>query len=458
MIYGSPTPPYLLSSAGSQIWTQNTGTILDASEAGDHFGGALAWADFDRDGYDDLAIGVPDEDVGTIVDAGGVAVLYGSPSGLSPARNQFWTQNSANIRDQSEKGDRFGAALAAGVFSTPYGCTGTGMGLAMGVRSEDLGTGKTDAGAVNVIYARAHALSSCGNQFWTQDSAGILDSAEAGDHFGATLAVGRFEGFETQDLAVGVPEEDVAAIVHAGAVAVLRSYAGGFSPSGNEFWTQDSGTVQDSAEAEDHFGSALAAGQFFAACCPGEGLAIGVYGEDVGSVVDAGAVNVLHGNDGLTDQNNLFLTEPSPGAGNRFGYSLGATSTLLAMGIPGEDVTGIIDAGSVWSCKWNNAIEGFECAPQWSQDSAGIEDSAEQADAFGSAVAVVPTSGTYGAVMAIGVPGEDLTGGPTDAGAVNVLYGDQYGFGTTDNQFWSQDSPGIPGVAEVGDKFGSPLA
>ena len=40
-------------------------------------------ADFNGDGKDDLAIGVPGEDVGSTINGGAVQVLYGSSSGLS---------------------------------------------------------------------------------------------------------------------------------------------------------------------------------------------------------------------------------------------------------------------------------------------------------------------------------------------------------------------------------------
>ncbi|HEY7083060.1 MAG TPA: integrin alpha, partial [Nitrososphaeraceae archaeon] len=55
--------------------------------------------DFNGDGNDDLAIGVPGEDLGSIfnADAGGVEVIYGSSNGLSATlvhADQFWTQDS----------------------------------------------------------------------------------------------------------------------------------------------------------------------------------------------------------------------------------------------------------------------------------------------------------------------------------------------------------------------------
>ncbi len=44
------------------------------------------------------------------------------------------------------------------------------------------------AGAVNVLYGGAGGLSGTGNQFWHQDSPGILDVVEPLDAFGTALA------------------------------------------------------------------------------------------------------------------------------------------------------------------------------------------------------------------------------------------------------------------------------
>jgi FG-GAP repeat len=69
--------------------------------------------DFDGDGEDDLAIGVPGEDVGSILDAGAVNVLYGSSNGLTSSGSQFWHQDKSGIEDTAEQDDAFGAALAS---------------------------------------------------------------------------------------------------------------------------------------------------------------------------------------------------------------------------------------------------------------------------------------------------------------------------------------------------------
>jgi hypothetical protein len=69
--------------------------VPGASEVGDKFGRTVASADFDRDGYADLAVGQPRETVGGVFAAGAVTVIYGSARGLHtlgypyPAESSF---------------------------------------------------------------------------------------------------------------------------------------------------------------------------------------------------------------------------------------------------------------------------------------------------------------------------------------------------------------------------------
>jgi hypothetical protein len=197
-----------------------------------------------------------------VADAGAVSVLYGSASGLSDRAevdNQLWDQDTGSIVDVAETGDRFGAALAAGNIN------GDGRAdLAVGVPDEDIGADDY-AGAVNVLYgASPVGLHRMGNQFWHQDSPGVVDAASSSDEFGAALAVGDFDGNRLGDLAVGVPGERVATAAGAGAVSVLYGSVTGseLTAAADQIWTQDSLGVWDDAETDDWFGSALAAGDF----------------------------------------------------------------------------------------------------------------------------------------------------------------------------------------------------
>ena len=83
-----------------------------SADDGDPSGDSLLPTGFDGDGYADLAVGVPWEEVEGADSAGAVNVLYGSAGGLSATGNQMWHQNSTGIAGGVEQGDWFGYALA----------------------------------------------------------------------------------------------------------------------------------------------------------------------------------------------------------------------------------------------------------------------------------------------------------------------------------------------------------
>ena len=176
------------------------------------FGFSLSSGDFNADGKDDLAIGVPVEDIGSISNAGGVEVIYGSSSGLSATlahADQFWTQDSTNIDDSAETGDKFGISLSSGDFNADGKDD-----LAIGVPGEDLGS-IINVGGVEVIYGSSNGLSATlahADQFWTQENVDIDDSAETGDSFGNSLTTGDFNADGKDDLAIGGQVEDVGSI------------------------------------------------------------------------------------------------------------------------------------------------------------------------------------------------------------------------------------------------------
>jgi hypothetical protein len=189
VLFGSFTSGELLTTEGS-LFISQTNLSGTSAEAGDRFGWSLAAGRFDSDFRADLAVGAPGENIGTIVDAGIVHVLYGDTFGPSLTRTQIWHQDVANIPDTAERGDQFGYALS----SWNYGKS-TQSDLAIGVPFEDLlsastGTQQVDAGAVIVIYGSSTGLAATAAapaQLWHQDSAGINDSAQAGDRFGVSL-------------------------------------------------------------------------------------------------------------------------------------------------------------------------------------------------------------------------------------------------------------------------------
>ncbi len=236
-----------LASTGSKYFAQDSAGVSDTDEEGDHFGAALAIAQFGGSSHADLAIGAPHEDAGAVTDSGLVHVLLGSASGTTATGSQYWNQSTGGIADAPEASDMFGASLAAGDLNDDNRAD-----LAIGVPGEDAG-----AGAVHSLLAAASGLVSTGSTFWSQSSTGIADGEEADDHFGTTLAIADFGGSDHADLAIGAPDEDLAAATDAGVVHVLPGSAAGPTATGSQLWGQDTSGVLEAAEAGDRFGGGL---------------------------------------------------------------------------------------------------------------------------------------------------------------------------------------------------------
>lgn len=238
-----------LTATSDQIWTQDSVGILDFAEAYDAFGRALTTGDFNGDGRDDLAIGVPGENVGTGAAGGAVNVIYGrsAVTGLSDAGDQFWSQQSAGIPDVAASGDLFGHALGTGDFNADGRDD-----LAIGAP----GDGDSNEGVVNVIYGRFaySGLDSLNAQLWHQDVGGMLSTQDANENFGVSLTVGDFDGNGFSDLAIGVSHEHGIPAAVAPAVHVVHGWnaATGLTSTLNQLWHQDSTGVNDAVENTDY--------------------------------------------------------------------------------------------------------------------------------------------------------------------------------------------------------------
>jgi FG-GAP repeat len=433
-----------------ETFRQGAGGVAGAAERGDRFGTALAIGLFNDDTFDDLAVGVPGEDVGGAVDAGAVSILYGSASGL--------TGGPLLTESPPRAGARFGAALAASDFNFD--------------RAHDLAVGAPDAavagaaraGRVTVLLGSSvpggpTGLGSGGVLVFRQGAGGLPGAAEPGDRFGAALAAGDMTpgGSFSDDLAVGAPGEDVGAAVDAGAVNLIAGTEAGLAPGALY--------LQGRPERGDRFGSALTLNNFLGS---GDDLAVGAPGETVAGIAGAGAVSLFDGTATAPGREWLLhegLANSGPvEAGDAFGAALGWYTVhpggflmTLVVGAPGRNRFGT-DAGAVFPC-YSYPGQGLLCDQHRLQDEGA---GAEAGDAYGAAV----SGGSYFTAdrnfydadgledVVVGAPGETV-GSARGAGAATIIYGDQYFEIQT---LLYQGHGGVGGTPEPGDAFGAAVA
>jgi hypothetical protein len=296
-------------------------------------GASLAVADFNGDGFDDVAAGAPGTSHGDAVSTGSVLLFFGSPFGLLTV--QVIEQTGL---DNNEAHDRFGAAVAAGDFDADGWAD-----LAVGAPGESLDD-EPSAGAVYIYRGSPTGV-------WAErvlDQSG-LGFAEQGDELGSALAAGDLDGDGHADLAIGAPGEAPGPDPKSGAVFVYRGTVLGLTPA----QALDQRGL-DHNELGDRFGHALTTGDF-----NGDGrdeLAIGAPGETLGQDPRSGAVYVFRGDlDRLVTlqmitQTGLGANEPE----DNFGAALSSGNYVddfradLAIGAPGEAKGAVPPAGAVY--------------------------------------------------------------------------------------------------------------
>ena len=442
---------------GSLEFEETCGDIDVTVDLGDEPDSDPRVCDFNMDGYGDLAVGVPGEDLvsNSQADAGGVVTVPGWASGLNTDASKWIDQNKPGIGDSVEVLDQFGIAATCGDFNNDgYD------DLAVGANGEGIGT-KWNAGAVSVIYGSSSGLNTETSDFLHQDQPGVGGSSELDDYFGESLAAGDFDGDGYEDLAVGIPGEDVGSTQDAGAVQIFYGDSGGLGAS-SKLFDAKTPSVVGAAEAFDFFGASVAAGDF-----DGDGyqdLIVGIPGEDLSGKTDAGAVHVFYGSpSGISFERDKFFSQDTPGvagnveAGDSWGQSVAAGDVNgdgkddALVGIPGEDIGSIANAGAIGYLE--GSISGLTATGSRviSQNSSGIKNTSETSDLMGWSVVVADFNGDGYADLGVGLPGEN-----NFAGAIQVILGSASGVSESD-QYKTQASPGVPGASEINDFFGASL-
>ncbi len=345
---------------GSASIDQDLSWVPGGAGAGDHFGNHLATVDYNEDGYTDLAVSASEENVGSAVDAGFVEILFGGKDGLGsgPAARHFeqGAGNGSIGASGPESGDRMGASLAAGTTAAgePW--------VLIGTPGESLGA-LAKAGAAFYVHGDT-------NVGISQDTSNVPGAAEADDAFGTAVAG------DSNFIAIGAPNDAISGDADAGNLAVFNHKldAKGI-PTLVTGMDQDNVEISGASEAGDKFGASLALVAYRpsgATAATDSILAIGSPGEALPSVTGgpqhAGAGNVMivrlkadntwdytHAvNQGTADDDRSGTIEAGDASGsslsavNTAPRSVGSATTLkLAVGVPGEDLGTVADAGAI---------------------------------------------------------------------------------------------------------------
>ncbi|MGW7196802.1 FG-GAP-like repeat-containing protein [Streptomyces chryseus] len=379
VLYGSP------AGAGAQkiqTLTQETAGVPGSAEKQDRFGGHTATADFNSDGYADLAISALLEDVGSDVDGGTVTVVFGSATGLT---------GGITVADPTPtQHDHFGSGVAAGDFNgdgkpdlaaksdnnkidvyrggiSKSGTTGgryTVTTPVLAVQGHDIfnitagnvnNDGRTDLVVDGYEGDSTGEYSYNANYYLPGSSSGVTTTNARKLPAGIITDIGDTNGDGFGDIVIGNTWDEKPGVSVGGAVHVVYGTASG-PTGGTDTITQDSPGVPGGSEKGDVFGGELSLGDI-----NGDGLqdlAVGAPYEDLGGVADTGMVTVMYGTpSGFSTSGAQAIEQDTPGVpGTNEKFDGFGGEVFLS------DTTGDGKADMTVGVPWENAENGYVVA------------------------------------------------------------------------------------------------
>ncbi|MFE9017450.1 hypothetical protein ACFYNL_02545 [Streptomyces sp. NPDC007808] len=373
VMYGSASG---LKATNRTLISQDSTGIPGGAETDDMFGATTAAGDLNGDGYADLAVGTPGEDVGSDTDGGAVTIVWGSASGLAGGTTVADPNASAQ--------DRFGQSLATGDFD-PDGKT-------------DLAAGGT-SDKVWIFRGGFTRAGGNGGTYYVRPN--IVKASNAG---ATQLTTGDFNGGGGDDLIVGGFDADTRYRTN------VLIYA---SPTGTK--------LEDGSQDDLAAGLITGTGDL-----NGDGTDDVVMGapwdDGIPGAVKGGKISVIYGNTYRSYQADVIGQDtagvPSVAeTGDRFGLEVavgdidGDGYADVAVGAPGENLTttatSVIDTGAV-TVLYGSAAGVTATGSQYlHQDTAGVPGGNEKSDQFGGEVFLTDVNGDHKADLTVGANGEN---------------------------------------------------